>query len=174
MTWFSRVDGTWTETGSPADDGPSIQVRASETDLWPELRFRTEGRTFFDVSGVERRPNTDTTHTVALVDPESMSAEVAFAVHGSGNDLVFEDCRDPDDSVVSDEMMESAQSALHEILVPVYIDDVVSDLSKRGSGLAVVHTIQADERESDWSYFRTSIFRDGELILEEEKGALSA
>lgn len=174
MTWFSKTGKTWTETSSPPEEGPSIQVRVSETNRSPELRFLAEGRTFFDVSGVDSRPQTSTTHTVARVDLDSMHGSVIFAVHAAGNDLVFEDRRATEDSTASDDALEHAQSALNEILVPVYIDDVVSDVSEQMPGLAVVHTIQTDTQTDDWSYFRTSVFQDGELVLEKEKGALSA
>lgn len=173
MTWFQQTNGTWSETLAPPEEGPSIEVRASESEV-PEVRFLNHGQTFFDVSGVTPGPTTDTTHTVATVDPESAWGALVFAVHASGNDLVFEDRRDDADATVSDGALEHVQSALNEILVPVYIDDVVSDLSERASGLAVVHTLQTGDDEEVWSYFRTSIFRDGSLALEAERGTLSA
>lgn len=172
MTWFSRTDGAWTETSSPSDEGPSIQIRASESERAPDVRFLMDGQTFFDVSGVDPRPQTDTTHTVAMVDPESSQGDLVFAVHAAGNDLLFEDCRGRES--ISDTALEQAQSALNEILVPVYIDDVVSDVSEAGSGLALLHTVQTNPESDGWSYFRTSMFRDGELLIEEERGTLSA
>lgn len=173
MTWFSQTNGTWTETSSPSDEGLSIQIRASESEQTPELRFLSDGQTFFDLSGVEPRPQTETTHTVARVEPESSRGDLVFAVHAAGNDLLFEDCRPDGDRTVSNAALEQAQSALNEILVPVYVDDVVSDVSEAAPGLAVVHTVQMEAGADEWSYFRTSIFRNGELVIEHEQGALS-
>jgi hypothetical protein len=58
-------------------------------------------------------------------------------------------------------------------MIPVYIDDVIGDLSETLSGLVVLHTAQYESDDAEaWTYFRTSVFEDGDLALEAERGAL--
>ena len=57
-------------------------------------------------------------------------------------------------------------------MIPVYIDDVVSDFSESVSSWAALHTVQYGNDGSSWSYFRTSLFEDGTLLVEDEYGAI--
>lgn len=173
MPWFHATNGTWTEADSAPNGGTAIQVRASDTDISPEVRVLRDGETIFHLSGVDPRPETDTTHTIARIDPASAMGAPLFAVHADANDLIFEDLRFDGETLASDEALEYVQSALNEILIPVYIDDVVSDLSERVSGIVILHTVQyKSETRGEWSYFRTSVFQNGALALEHEHGSL--
>ena len=58
-------------------------------------------------------------------------------------------------------------------MISVYIDDVISDLSERLSGLLVLHTVQYEAAAGrSWTYFRSSVFEDGKLAFEVERGEL--
>lgn len=172
MTAFTLQNGSWTETESVADDAPGLQVQATDSTLPPELQFWTDGTAFFHLTGAEPRPQTDTTHTVALVAPDTATGHVVFAVHTDDSDLVFEDCRSNSETPVSDEALDHVRSALTEIMIPVYIDDVVSDFSEEVPTWVSLHTVQYDADRSSWSYFRTSLFDDGTLLVEDEYGAM--
>jgi hypothetical protein len=172
MTAFTLTNGSWSETDSPPDDAPRLQVRADDEDAPPEVQFWTNGQAFFHLTGIEPRPQTDTTHTVALVNAESEAGCPIFAVHADNNDLVFEDCRSTSEPTASNEALDHARSSLNEILIPVYIDDVVSDFSEEVSGWVALHTVQYETDGSSWSYFRTSLFEDGTLLVEDEYGEI--
>lgn len=173
MSTYAQQDGRFAEVPSPPDDVLSIQVQAPEDGREPEVRVLSGGTEVFLLSGAPPRPDTDTTHTVAHLDPERRRGTVLFAVHAADNDLLFEEQADegPDDVTADD--LDHVRSALNEILIPVYIDDVVSDLSERAPGLFVLHTVQVEDDQSPpWTYFRTSVFTDGDLAIEDEWGAL--
>lgn len=173
MTWFVDCGDAWTKRPSPSPDSPTIQIRADE-DTPPEVRFLSGELEFFSLSGTTPRPDTDTTHTVAVVNFDAEKGIPLFAVHTEADGLTFSDLR-PENTpfAPSDEQLGDAQSALGEILFPVYIDDVTSDLSEECSSFVTLHTAQYEGREqSSWTYFRTSAFEHGELAFEEEYGAL--
>lgn len=173
MSTYARRDDRFAEVPSPPDDGLSIQVQAPRDGREPEVRVLSDGTEVFLLSGTPPRPDTDTTHTVAHVAPESRRGTVLFAVHAADNDLLFEEQADERPGGVDPEDLDHVRSALNEILIPVYIDDVVSDLSERAPGLFVLHTVQVDDEQSPpWTYFRSSVFTDGDLALEDEWGAL--
>jgi hypothetical protein len=175
MPWFHETNNAWTETDDAPDGGLGLHVQASDPDVSPEVHVVKDGDPLFHLTGIDPRPQTDTTHTVAHVDPSSKSGTHLFAVHAEANDLIFEDLRSKDEKVATDEAIDHVQSALNEILVPVYIDDVVSELSERVPGLAILHTAQYERKKGRaWTYFRTSVFQNGDLALEDEYGSLSA
>jgi hypothetical protein len=173
MSWYAPQNDGWSKQTGPEGAERALQVRADEGQP-PEVRFVSGTQEVFHVSGVSPRPGTDTTHTIARLDRDTHTGTLLFAVHSDGHDLTFEDLR-PDGSVgdVDDGALHHVQSSLNEILVPVYVDDVVSDLSERVSGLLAIHTAQyeGDDRSS-WTYFRTALFEHGELLLEDEHGEL--
>jgi hypothetical protein len=106
------------------------------------------------------------------VPPES-TGTLLFAVHALGTDLIFEDLRPSDGPEMPETALDQVQSALNEIMIPVYIDDVISDLSERLPGLLVLHTAQySSEAGGPWSYFRTSVFENEALAFEVERGEL--
>jgi len=57
--------------------------------------------------------------------------------------------------------------------IPVYLDKAVETLSKGVDGIVAIHTAQYDDHvDRTRTYFRTSVFEDETLLLEEERGAL--
>lgn len=173
MAWYTLQDDSWSQQSSPPPGGFCLHVRAENTGA-PEVRALADGQEFFHLSGVTPRPTADTTHTVARIDPDTATGVRLFAVHADGRDLTFEDRR-PDDHRRdrTEQALQHARSSLNEILVPVYIDDVIEELSERVSGLVALHTAQyEDEKSTSWTYFRTSVFDDGDLALEEEYGSI--
>jgi len=172
MPWYQKDDDTWSEHSGPTDSGFSVQVKADDPTIRPSVRVLSDAEERLHLTGADPRPNTDTTHTVAWVQPESTGTRL-FAVHAQGTDLIFEDLRSPDGPNVPDSVLDHVQSALNEIMIPVYIDDVVSDLSERLPGLLVLHTAQyKSEAGRAWTYFRTSVFEDEDLAFEVERGEL--
>lgn len=173
MSTYARRDDRFAAVPSPPDDALSIQVEAPQDGREPEVRVLSGGAEEFLLSGAPPRPDTDTTHTVAHVDPKGPHGTVLFAVHAADNDLLFEEQADERPGGVDPDDLDHVRSALNEILIPVYIDDVVSDLSERAPGLFVLHTVQVEgDRPPPWTYFRSSVFTGGDLALEEEWGAL--
>ena len=173
MPTYARQDGRFTEVPSPPDDALSIEVRPPEGETAPEVRVLSGGAEVFRLAGAAPRPDTDTTHTVAHVDPEAPAGTPLFAVHAAENDLIFEEQAATWPDGVDADDLDHVRSALNEILIPVYIDDVVSDLSERAPGLFVLHTVQVEgDRPPPWTYFRTAVFTDGDLAIEDEWGAL--
>lgn len=173
MSWYAKQYDTWTEQSSPPSSAPSIQVQAKEEHP-PDVRFLENGHEFFHLSGADPLPTTDTIHTVAAIDFEAVEGHPLFAVHVDDDTLTFEDLRAPGcPADYGDDLLDQAQSALSEILIPVYIDDVVRDISEGLPGLVILHTAQyGGSGAASWTYFRTSTFADGTLVLEEEHGAI--
>lgn len=177
MSWYTKEKDSWTEQSPsldtpPSDGGLSIQVQADDKAVRPRIRVLKAGDERLHLTGVDPRPSTDTTHTAAWIPSDSPGA-LLFAVHTQGNDLIFEDLRASDAAHVPDSAVDQVQSSLNEIMIPVYIDDVISDLSESVSGLVVLHTAQYESATTDaWTYFRTSVFENGELALEAERGSM--
>ena len=172
MPWYQKQDNTWSEQPGPTENGLSVQVHATDPDTPPSVRVLDEMEEQLHLSGASPRPDTDTTHTVAWVQPES-TGTLLFAVHAQGTDLIFEDLRSDDGPEMPETALDQVQSALNEIMIPVYIDDVISDLSKRLPGLLVLHTTQYEsDAGGAWTYFRTSVFEDEDLAFEVERGEL--
>ncbi|PSQ97196.1 MAG: hypothetical protein BRD55_02620 [Bacteroidetes bacterium SW_9_63_38] len=167
MPWYNPHDD-WQETDAPTGPGLDVQINAPNRDERPVVRFQTDSDPFL-LTGTEPRPETDTIHTVARIDPGTGTGTLLFVVHADGQNLVFEE-RAPD--AVNDAVYDHVRSALNEIMVPVYIDDVIDELSEKVSGLAVLHTAQYDGTGPTWTYFRTSVFDDGTLLLEDEYGEM--
>jgi hypothetical protein len=172
MPWYVQRDEAWTETDAPDSDTRSVQVQAEDASTPPVVRVLDGGDERLHLTGAAPRPDTDTTHTVAWVPPDA-TGTLLFAVHAQGTDLIFEDLRSTDGPDAPDSALDHVQSALNEIMIPVYIDDVISDLSERLSGLLVLHTAQYDGgAEGPWTYFRSSVFEDEDLAVEVERGEL--
>lgn len=170
MPWYRKQNDTWSEQSGPIDDGLCVHVQADDPDVPPHVRVLADAEERLHLTGADPRPNTETTHTVGWVQPDSTGMSL-FAVHAQGTDLIFEDHRSADGLEAA---LDQVQSSLNEIMIPVYIDDVISDLSERLSGLVLLHTVQYQSAEEarTWTYFRTSAFEDGELALEVERGSL--
>lgn len=171
MTWFVHESNAWSETSGPVDQGLSVQIEAQEEGKRPRIRTLHDGAESLHLSGADPRPDTDTTHTVARIGPDG-AAKLLFAVHAQDSDLIFEDLR-PEGDDEFDRAFDQVQSSLNEILIPVYIDDVIGDLSENLSGLVLLHTAQyASSSASSWTYFRAAGFDGGDLVIEVEHGEL--
>lgn len=166
MPWYAAATD-WTETDAPPEDGLALQVQTPSDDR-PLVRIRTTADPYL-LSGTDPRPDTDTTHTVARVDPDTGAGAVLFTVHASGQNLIFEEASDAD---VSDALYNHVRSALNELMIPVYIDDVIEEVSEKQSSLIVLHTAQYDA-DGAWTYFRTALFTDDTLLLEDEYGEMT-
>jgi len=172
MISYTRTNGTWAEAEAPDDADLSVQIQADDATERAHVRVLTTGIESLHVSGADPRPDTETTHTVGWVPPDGSSG-LLFAVHARGNDLIFEDLRSDPSADDSGAALEQVQSSLNEILIPVYIDDVIRDLSERLKGLVLLHTAQyAPDPTSHWTYFRAAGFEHGELVIEVERGEL--
>ncbi|WP_251939740.1 hypothetical protein [Salinibacter ruber] len=172
MPWYALRDETWTDTEAPAPNGRAVQIQAEDASTPPTIRVLTENQERLHLTGADPRPQTDTTHTVAWGAPDSTGRSL-FAVHAQGNDLIFDDRRPADAPDSTEAALDQVQSSLSEIMIPVYIDDVIEDLSDTLPGLVVLHTVQYEaEGGPPWTYFRTTIFENGDLALEDEYGEL--
>lgn len=173
MSTYARQNGAFTEVPSPPDDALSLQIPPPAEETAPQVRVLAGDAEILLLSGASPRPNTDTTHTVAHVDPEAPAGTPLFAVHAADNDLIFEEEAEVWPDGVDADDLDHVRSALNEILIPVYIDDVVSDLSERAPGLFVLHTVQVEGKQPPpWTYFRTAAFSGGALAIEDEWGSL--
>jgi hypothetical protein len=172
MPWYRKQDDTWTEPSTPVKDGLGVQIQADAPDTRPHVRVLHDADERLHLTGADPRPDTDTTHTVAWVPPDAAGTRL-FAVHAQGTDLIFEDLRSPNGPDAPDSALDQVQSALNEIMIPVYIDDVISDRSEQLPGLLVLHTAQYEaDPDGPWSYFRSSVFEDGDLAFAVERGEL--
>lgn len=172
MPWYTQRDESWTETDAPDPSGRSVQIQAEDPSSPPVVRVLDSNNERLHLTGADPRPDTDTTHTAAWLPSDGPWTRL-FAVHAQGTDLIFEDLRGADEPDAPDAALDQVQSSLNEIMIPVYIDDVIEDLSEALSGLVILHTVQyATEPGGTWTYFRTSAFDDGDLAFEVEEGEL--
>jgi len=169
MRHYVPRDGTWTEADSDTVDPPYIEV----TEDPPAVHFVGGPNTSVQLSGAPARSDTETVHTVAIVDPSLTDGMTLCALRAEGDNLTVEDRRPADARTRYADAFEQLQSALDEILIPVYIDDAIEEMSESVEGRVALHTAQyADPPAASCSYFRTSVFRDGTLLLEAEHGSL--
>jgi hypothetical protein len=169
MRHYVLHDGTWTEAASDAVDPPHVEI----TEDPPTLHFVGETNASFQLPGAPARSDTETVHTVAIVDPSLTDGITLCALRAERDDLTVEDRRPDHARTRYGDAFEQLQSALDEILIPVYIDDAIEEVSESVEGLVALHTAQyADPPAASCGYFRTSVFRDGTLLLEAEYGSL--
>ena len=168
MSYYAPRDGNWTDVSSPPDP-PYVEIH-EET---PALRFVGGPKSSFQLSGAPARSDTETVHTVAIVDASLSDGTTLCALRAEDNDLTVEDRRPPEARTRFAEAFDQLQSAMDEILIPVYIDDAIEEVSESVNGLVALHTAQyATPPASSCTYFRSPVFRDGTLLLETERGSL--
>ncbi len=168
MSHYVPRDVDWTKVSSPPDP-PFVEVD-EET---PALRFVGSPESSFQLSGAPARSDTETVHTIAIVDTSLSDGTTLCALRVENNDLTVEDRRPPEVRTRFADAFDQLQSALDEILIPVYIDDAIEEVSESVDELVVLHTAQyADPPTSSCTYFRSSVFRGGSLLLEVERGSL--
>lgn len=168
MSYYVADDGAWTTVSSPSP--PHIHVHEDV----PEVTFVGTPESSFQLAGATPQPGADTTHTLAAIDADLQMGEVLCALHVEENRITVDDRRSPNGKTrCGDDAFESFRAALDEILIPVYLDDAVETLSDDVDGLVAIHTAQYDDRvDRTCTYFRTSVFQDETLLLEEERGSL--
>lgn len=168
MTYYIPDDESWTEAAESPADSPHLAIDPEA----PALQFVGRSASF-RVDGAPARTADETVHTVALLGPSLDTGMVLCALRAEGQDLTVEDRRPPEARGRHAEAFDQLQSALDEILVPVYIDDALEEISESVDPFVALHTAQyASPPRDDNTYFRTSLFQDGVLLLEEERGAL--
>lgn len=169
MSYHVPRGGDWTQRPDAPTDAPHIEV--DETD--PIVHFVGGPDASFPFAGAPARSDTETVHTVMIVVPDLTDGTTLCALRADDNDLTVEDRRPPSARTRFADAFKQLQSSMDEILIPVYIDDAIEELSKTVDGLVALHTAQyADPPKASCTYFRTSVFRDETLLLEAERGSL--
>jgi hypothetical protein len=167
--YFVSRDDTWIEVDASPGAPPYITVQAAS----PAVHFVGDPDAPVRLTGAPVDPAADTIHTVFCIDASLREGHPLCAVYVRGRDLDLEDRRPPDAPPSFGDAVETIRSALDEILVPVYIDDAIEEASKALDGVVALHTAQYEEgQDASCTYFRTSLFRDGSLLLEAEEGSL--
>jgi hypothetical protein len=169
MRYYTPRDGDWTVHSDPPADTPYIEVDETAR----TVRFIGAPDSSVELSGAPARSATETVHTVMIVTPDLTDGTTLCALRAEDNDLTVEDRRPPDARTRFADAFEQLQAAMDEILIPVYIDDAIEELSETVDGLVALHTAQyADPPAASCSYFRSSVFEDETLLLEAEQGSL--
>lgn len=169
MSYYAPRDGDWTETSAVPEAPPYIEVDAEA----PEVHFIHEADKAAHLSGAPARSPTETVHTVAIVEASLRNSTTLCALRADENDLTVEDRRPPEARTQYTEALDHLHSAMDEILIPVYIDDAIEELSETVQGLVALHTARYEKPpQESCSYFRTSVFQNGALLLEAERGSL--
>ena len=169
MSYYVADNEAWRSVSDPSSP-PYIHIPQDT----PEVNFVGAPGASYRLNGATPRPGADTTHTVAVIEDDLQSGSVVCAIHVEKHRVEVDDRRSPNDTPrCEDDAFERFRSALDEILIPVYLDDAVETLSEPLDGLIAIHTAQYDDRvERSCTYFRTSVFHDKTLLLEEERGSL--
>ena len=168
MSYYVPRDGDWTESSSPPDP-PYVEV----DDETASLHFFSDPDASVQFPGAPVDPDADTIHTVMRIAPSLREGAALCAIYVRGTDLDLEDRRSPDAPSSHADALDQLRSALDEIMIPVYIDDAIEEISETLDGLIALHTVQHDDgRDAPSTYFRTSVFQDGELLFEQESGTL--
>jgi hypothetical protein len=168
MSYYAPGDGNWKEHTS-LPDPPYLEV----DDKTATLHFVSAPDASVQFTGAPVDPDADTIHTVMWVDPSLGAGAPLCTIYVRGTDLDLEDRRTTDAPSSHANALDQLRSALNEIMIPVYIDDAIEEMSETVDGLIALHTVQHDDgRDAPYTYFRTSVFQNGELLLEEEFGTL--
>lgn len=167
MSYYSPTDTSWTHSASQPDP-PYIHIPSDA----PAIEFVGTTETPNRVTGAPPRAGTDTIHTVVGIDPELHSGTPLCAVFVQEQELSVDDLRPEGAPASYDGAVEQLRSALREIIIPVYIDDAIEEVSESVEGLLALHTAQYERANEECSYFRAAAFRDGTLLLEDERGSL--
>lgn len=169
MAYYTPQDTSWAAQDARPAHPPYLHV-AEET---PTLEFTGTSEAGVSVSGAPAHSDTETVHTVAFIDPDLTDGLVLCALRARGQDLTVEDRRPSSHRTRYADAFEQLQSAMDEILIPVYVDDAMEDVSESVDSLVAIHTAQyASPPQDNCTYFRTALFRDGTLLLEAERGSL--
>jgi hypothetical protein len=168
MQYFHSQTTGWTATESLPDDAPYVEIDETA----PTVRFVGPSGDEYRLTGAPVDPSADTIHTVALVDLEQGQGTPLCAIYVRDRTLDLEDRRSPDAPPSQADVLDQLRSALDDILIPVYIDDALEEMSEGVDKAVAIHTVQYDDTPDAPSYVRTAVVRDGELLLEAEWGEL--
>jgi len=169
MLYFVPQNGDWTETETSPGAPPYVEVDPDAS----SVRFVGLHDESYRLTGAPVDPSADTIHTVAAIDSTLAHGHPLSAVYVRDRTLDVEDRRPPDAPAAHADAVDRLRSALDEILIPVYIDDAIEEVSGSVDGLVALHTAQyVDPPASSCSYFRTSVFGDETLLMEAEHGSL--
>lgn len=168
MHYFRLHPETWTEADSAPDDAPYVEIDEEA----PAVRFVSPSGDAYRLSGAPVDPSADTIHTVALVTPNAGQGAPLCAIYVHDRTLDLEDRRGPDAPPAHADAVDQLRSALDDILIPVYIDDALEEVSDGMEGVLALHTVQYADTTGAPSYFRTAAVRDGALRMEAEWGEL--
>ncbi|WP_103030486.1 hypothetical protein [Salinibacter altiplanensis] len=168
MSYYVPQKEEWRAVSSQPDP-PYVEVDAETATL--HVVGGTEASVQLDGAPVD--PSADTLHTVSTVPPSLQEGAPLCALYVRGQDLDVEDRRTAEAPSSHADVLDQLRSALDEILIPVYIDDAIEEVSEGNDDVFVLHTVQHDDgRGAPPTYFRVAIFRDGDLVLETEHGSL--
>ncbi len=168
MSYYAPDEDTWSEVSEAPENPPYLEIDEESA----ILRFVGPSEVF-QLEGAPACAADETVHTVALLDASLADGLVLCALRADGQDLTVEDRRPSNARTRYEEAFDQLQSALDEILIPVYIDDALEEISESVDGFVALHTAQyASPPTDENTYFRTSLLQDGALLLEEERGAL--
>ena len=172
MAVYVDDNGAWTESDRPAGRGLSIRVESNVLPETPTVQVQRDGTDVFTLTTRAVPSDGETIHTVAGLDAETGEGTMLFAFRAQGDRHAVDDLRPREaPAAYSDDVLQGVRDDLDEILIPVYIDDAIEALSEDVPGLVALHTAQFDA-DAACTYFRTSVFADAELKIEDEAGAL--
>ncbi len=168
MQYFASTSGDWTATDAVPDAPPYLAIDETA----PAVRFTGAAGEGYALTGAPVDPSADTLHTIALVDLETGRGTPLCAIYVHDRTLDLEDRRAPDTPPAHADLLDQLRSALDEILIPVYIDDALEEVSENTDTAAALHTVQYADASEAPSYFRTAVVQNGDLLLEAEWGEL--
>lgn len=173
MPVYVSRDDQWTTISAPSDRDVAIEVTSdSALPDTPRVVVHHRGDRTFTLQNRAVPSGGETIHTVAGVDLDTGAGTMLFAVRVEDGEQRFDDLRPSDaPAAYDDAMMQGVRADLDEILIPVYIDDAIETVSEDAPGVVVLHTARFDDH-GRCTYFRTSAFRNGSLLFEDEVGAL--
>jgi len=168
MRYFAPDDDSWSEV-SDAPPPPSLQFDPEA----PSVLIVGPDETAVELSGASVDPDADTIHSLTVVDPSAFTAEPLCAVYVQDQTLDVEDRRSPEAPAAHADALPPLRSALNEILIPVYVDDAVTEATEALDGWVVLQTVQYDDGpDAPPTYVRVAVFAEGTLQMEAEHGTL--
>ena len=167
MRYFAPADDSWSEVPS-APSPPYLRLDPEA----PAVSFVGPQEAVAELSAAPVDPDADTIHTLSVVDP-SFIPQPLCAVYVQGQTLDLEDRRSTDAPDAYADALDHLRSALDEILIPVYIDDAITETTETLDGWIVLQTVQYDAPPpAAPTYLRVALFEQGALRMEAEHGAL--
>lgn len=168
MQYFTFDSTEWAASSTAPADPPYVEIDEDA----PAVRFVGGSGQAYRLSGAPVDPSADTIHTIAEVAPNEGRGSPLCAIYVHDRTLDLEDRRAPDAPPAQADMLDQLRSALDEILIPVYIDDALEEVSEGREAVLALHTVQYTESAHTPSYFRAAAVRNGDLLMEAEWGAL--